>query len=68
VVDEIVRSGAALGARQIRSPLLERWVRIPLNRWILENQPAPGTRILVHRRAEGSPPFAVDSLPNEESP
>jgi energy-coupling factor transporter ATP-binding protein EcfA2 len=62
VVDEIRRGGAALGARQIRSPLLERWVRIPLNRWILEQQPAPGTRILVHRRADGSPPFAVDAL------
>jgi hypothetical protein len=68
VVDEIVRSGAALGARQIRSPLLERWVRVPLNRWILEHQPAPGTRILVHRRGEGSPPFAVDALSAGESP
>jgi hypothetical protein len=67
VADEILRSGAALGARQIRSPLLERWVRVPLNRWILENQPAPGTRILVHRRPEGSPPFAVDAL-EAESP
>ncbi|MEV6843015.1 AAA family ATPase [Actinoplanes sp. NPDC051411] len=62
VVDEIVRGGAALGARQIRSPLLEQWVRIPLNRWLLEHQPAPGTRILVHRSGDGSPPFAVDAL------
>jgi hypothetical protein len=61
VVDEITRSGAALGARQIRSPLLDQWVRVPLTRWILEHQPSPGTRIFVHR-SDQSPPFTVDAL------
>ncbi|MEU4690136.1 AAA family ATPase [Actinoplanes sp. NPDC023714] len=61
VVDEVTRHGAALGARQIRSPLLEQWVRIPLNRWILEHQPPPGTRIFVHR-TDTSPPFVIDAL------
>jgi hypothetical protein len=61
VAEEIARRGSALGARQIRSPLLEDWVRVPLNRWILENQPAAGARILVHRTAS-SPPFAVSAM------
>ena len=62
VAAAVAESGAALGARQIRSPLLEEWVRVPLNRWIIENTPAPGTRIWVHRSAE-SPPFTVEEFP-----
>ncbi len=46
---EINRRGRALGARQIRDPILERLIRVPLNRWIMDNDPAPGTRVLVHR-------------------
>ena len=61
VADEITKRGIALGARQIRSPLLEEWVRVPLNRWILEHQPPPGTRIFVHR-SDDSPPFVVEAM------
>jgi ATP-dependent Clp protease ATP-binding subunit ClpA len=59
--------GAQYGARQIRSPMLEQWVQVPLNRWILENSPAAGTRIRVYRTA-GSPPFAVEALPGSFRP
>lgn len=62
VTEEVIRDGAALGARQIRSPLLEQWVRIPLNRWVFENEPEPGARVWVHA-GPGSPPFVVERLP-----
>jgi AAA domain (Cdc48 subfamily) len=64
VADAIMTGGAALGARQIRSPLLEQWVRIPLNRWIVANTPAAGSRIWVHRNPAG-PPFLVSLFPGE---
>lgn len=64
VADEVMRTGAALGARQIRS-LLDEWVRRPLNRWVIDNAPAKGTRILV-RRGTDSPPFHVEEFPAEE--
>ncbi|GAA4451202.1 AAA family ATPase [Phytohabitans houttuyneae] len=63
VIEEIMRDGAALGARQIRSPLLERWVRVPVNRWVLEHSPPPGTRLWV-RRSTGASPFTVQVFPN----
>jgi energy-coupling factor transporter ATP-binding protein EcfA2 len=62
VTAELAGDGAALGARQIRSPLLEEWVRRPLNKWVIDHSPAPGTRIWVHRGAN-SPPFVVEELP-----
>jgi ATP-dependent Clp protease ATP-binding subunit ClpA len=62
VADAVAESGAALGARQIRSPLLEEWVRVPLNRWIIGNSPVKGTRIWV-RRSAGGPPFTVEEFP-----
>jgi energy-coupling factor transporter ATP-binding protein EcfA2 len=64
VADEVMRTGAALGARQIRS-LLDEWVRRPLNRWVIDNLPSPGTLLLV-RRAADSPPFQVEEFPTEE--
>ena len=63
VVQYVMREGAVYGARQIRSPLLEQWVRIPLNRWVMEHAPDPGTRTWVHRSGQ-SPPFAVDVFPD----
>ncbi|BCJ74592.1 chaperone [Catellatospora sp. IY07-71] len=68
VIDEITANGSAYGAREIRTPLLEQWVRAPLNRWILETSPAPGTRILVHRRPDGAVPFAVSAVPEMRGP
>jgi hypothetical protein len=62
VAPELARRGAALGARAIRSPLLEEWVRVPLNRWILHHSPPRGTRIWV-RRSDQSPPFEIDIFP-----
>lgn len=62
---KLAGDGSALGARQIRNPLLEEWVRQPLNKWVIENSPAPGTRIWVHRGAN-SPPFIVEELPGGE--
>jgi energy-coupling factor transporter ATP-binding protein EcfA2 len=58
VVEHVMSRGTALGARQIRSPLLEQWVRVPLNRWIMEHSPPAGSRILVYQTGDG-PPFAV---------
>ncbi|AQZ62861.1 ClpB protein [[Actinomadura] parvosata subsp. kistnae] len=58
VVAAVMKDGAVLGARQIRSPLLERWVRTPLTRWIIDNAPEPGTRLWVHGDAS-APPFTV---------
>jgi energy-coupling factor transporter ATP-binding protein EcfA2 len=65
VAAAVAENGLALGARQIRSPLLEQWVRIPLNRWVIRNSPKPGTRIWVHRSAAG-PPFEVEEFPVAE--
>ncbi|WP_238009461.1 AAA family ATPase [Dactylosporangium sp. AC04546] len=59
VLDHLATSGVALGARLIRDVLLERWIRMPLNRWILTHAPNPGTRISIHSTPT-SPPFAVD--------
>jgi hypothetical protein len=59
VVGEVMGTGAALGARPIRDPHLERWVRVPLTRWIAANSPPIGTRIRV-RATRDSPPFEVD--------
>lgn len=64
VTDEVMRTGAALGARQVRT-LLDEWVRRPLNRWVIDNAPEPGARIWV-RRAVDSPPFHVEEFPGEE--
>jgi ATP-dependent Clp protease ATP-binding subunit ClpA len=64
VAEEVGRTGAALGARQIRS-LLDEWVRRPLNRWVIDHSPAAGTRIWV-RRARNGPPFHVEEFPREE--
>ncbi|MEV6926129.1 AAA family ATPase [Dactylosporangium sp. NPDC051485] len=64
IVEHVMTSGAALGARPIRDPLLEQWIRVPLNRWIMANAPGPGTRILVHRTAS-SPPFGIQRYPGE---
>ena len=58
VAAQVSRDGAQYGARQIRTPLLEEWVRIPLNRWIMENTPPPGANIRVHK-ADRIPPFAI---------
>ncbi len=64
VSEDLLTTGTALGARRIRSPLLEQWIRVPLNRWVVENRPGPGTRIWVHRAPAGSPvPFVVEALP-----
>jgi len=60
VVDYVMGQGAGLGARRIRDPLLEQWVRVPLNRWLIENSPPTGTRIAV-RYTGGSPPFVIGS-------
>jgi hypothetical protein len=65
VVSHVMTDGLVLGARPIRDPLLEKWVRIPLNRWILNHAPAPGTRIWVHAD-ETSPPFAISEYSNKE--
>jgi hypothetical protein len=62
VIDEVERGGAALGARQIRSPLLEQWIKVPVNAWVLEHAPPPGTRLWV-RRTGGAPPFEVQVFP-----
>ncbi|MFE3188025.1 AAA family ATPase [Nocardia sp. NPDC059240] len=70
VSEHLAREGARLGAREIHSPLLEQWVRRPLNRWIIENEPAPGTRIRVSAGAD-SPPFTVglvDPQPGSAAP
>ena len=67
VVEHVMREGARYGARQIRSPLLEEWVRIPLNRWVMEQAPDPSTRIWVHRSPQ-SPPFTVDVFPASNGP
>ncbi|MEU1961730.1 AAA family ATPase [Nocardia sp. NPDC019304] len=64
VSEELGRAGTALGARRIRSPLLEQWIRHPLNRWIIQHNPAPGTRIRVGDGA-GGPPFVVEALGEE---
>ena len=64
VVGNLMKNGAQYGARPIRDPLLEQWIRIPLNRWIMANSPAPGSRIFVHRTST-SPPFAVQLYPGE---
>jgi hypothetical protein len=64
---ELGRGGAALGARVIRSPLLEGWIRVPLNRWILANSPPRGSRIWI-RRSGGTPPFAVEPFPTVDGP
>ncbi|WP_280302418.1 AAA family ATPase [Nocardia abscessus] len=61
VTEELARSGSALGARQIRNPLLEQWLRHPLNRWIIQHNPPPGTRIRVGN-GTGGPPFVVEAL------
>ncbi|TCO48023.1 AAA family ATPase [Actinocrispum wychmicini] len=66
VTDAVTGNGSALGARQIRSPLLEEWVRRPLNRWLIEHAPPPGSRLWVHR-GKGSPPFVVDEFPAEDT-
>jgi hypothetical protein len=60
MVDEVVGNGASLGARPIRDPNLERWIRRPLNQWIMANTPAPGTRIRVHSPT-GALPFTVEA-------
>jgi hypothetical protein len=52
-VREATSTGIRLGARQIRDPILERLVRTPLNRWILQHRPARGARIIVHLAADG---------------
>jgi ATP-dependent Clp protease ATP-binding subunit ClpA len=62
IVERVMHTGASLGARPIRDPLLEQWIRVPLNRWILANNPPPGTRIFIHRTAS-SPPFGVQVYP-----
>jgi energy-coupling factor transporter ATP-binding protein EcfA2 len=67
VVDQVMMTGADLGARPIRDPLLEQWIRVPLNRWIMANQPPSGTRILIHRTAS-SPPFGVMIYPEQGGP
>ncbi|MFI5906480.1 AAA family ATPase [Dactylosporangium sp. NPDC051541] len=67
VESQLLGVGARYGAREIRSPMLEQWVQIPLNRWILEHSPPAGTRIRVFRTA-GSPPFAIDAIPNGYGP
>jgi energy-coupling factor transporter ATP-binding protein EcfA2 len=66
VVGHVMTTGADLGARPIRDPLLERWIRIPLNRWVMANSPPPGTRVLVHR-GPGAPPFLVSPYPEAGS-
>jgi energy-coupling factor transporter ATP-binding protein EcfA2 len=65
VTAAVAENGVTLGARMIRNPLLEEWVRVPLNRWIIDHSPPPGTRIWV-RRATGGPPFAVEEFPSGE--
>ncbi|WP_174188539.1 AAA family ATPase [Nocardia barduliensis] len=64
VTEELARVGSTLGARQIRNPLLEQWLRHPLNRWIIKNNPAPGTRIRVGD-GTGGPPFVVEAIGEE---
>lgn len=73
IVDAVVRAvmhnGAALGARQIRSPLLEEWVRAPLNQWLLEHQPEPGTRIWIRRDPTAKDVrFVVERFPGMAGP
>jgi hypothetical protein len=65
VTSRLAESGASLGAREIRNPLLDQWVRVPLNRWILNNTPPSGTRIWIHR-STSSPPFVVETFPTAE--
>ena len=65
VVDYVTSTGATLGARPIRDSLLEQWIRVPLNRFILAQSPAPGTRIWV-RRTGAHPPFTVEPHPTAE--
>ncbi|MBH0775969.1 ATP-dependent Clp protease ATP-binding subunit [Nocardia sp. NEAU-351] len=63
VTAELTRDGTGLGARQIKNPLLEQWLRHPLNRWIIEHSPAPETRIRVGNGSAG-PPFVIEVLPD----
>ncbi|MCX4673528.1 AAA family ATPase [Streptomyces sp. NBC_01381] len=65
VVGDLAAAGTALGARRIRNPLLEQWIRTPLNRWVVENRPQPGARIWIHRTPTGSAePFVVEAVPS----
>lgn len=64
IVGQLMHTGLSLGARPIRNPLLEKWVRVPLNRWILQNSPSPGTRIWV-RDGENAPPFTIEAHPDQ---
>ncbi|WBB77769.1 AAA family ATPase [Micromonospora sp. WMMD882] len=63
MVRHLIESGMELGARPIRDPLLDQWVRIPVNRWIFSRQAPPGTRIRVTPSPTSSPPFLVDAAP-----
>jgi ATP-dependent Clp protease ATP-binding subunit ClpA len=58
VAEHLMATGAALGARPIRDPLLERWMRVPLNRFVAVHNPPTGSRLVVHR-TWGDPPFEV---------
>ncbi|GAA2902770.1 AAA family ATPase [Pseudonocardia halophobica] len=62
IAQQVTEHGMAFGARQIRSPLLDRLVRVPLNRYLVEHDPAPGTRIWV-RRSQPGEPFVVEEFP-----
>ncbi|MEV0235609.1 AAA family ATPase [Nonomuraea sp. NPDC050786] len=62
VTAAVMSDHAALGARQVRNPLLERWVRDPLAQWILRHDPKPGTRVWIHGNAQ-SPPYVVEEFP-----
>jgi hypothetical protein len=64
VAEALAERGLSLGARQIRSPLLDQMIRIPLNRWIIDNDPAPGARIWVHRGVGEQRPFVVEQFPS----
>ncbi|RZT17510.1 ClpA/ClpB-like protein [Kribbella sp. VKM Ac-2569] len=61
----LMGAGPRYGAREIRSPMLEQWVQVPLSHWMLQHTPTPGTRIRVYRTAE-SPPFAIDALTHND--
>jgi hypothetical protein len=63
VAEALAEQGLALGARQIRSPLLDQMIRIPLNRWIIDNDPAPGTRIWVRRGHGDRRSFVIEPFP-----